>query len=448
MPEHRDELPKIAQSRLRQQASGPAGLHLDANILTAFVEGGLSGTERSTTLAHLASCAECREIVALSLPEQESATVNANVGAAVWNWTRMLQWGAVAASVVVVASAVLLLNSKQTKPADNIEIASQVPSERTKETQAAPALQSTDPDASKAKKPEELRESDKAKANIASKPAQTSASKVAPEPAISGGTLKDGTAANRFNPKSDYFSGGAAPAVGAANGQSYHGQASQSTAKKSDVGNGAADYATNNSGFVGGALAQQGRSFNVAPAPPPEQKPANAPEANINVFSKSAAPSPAFANSRAKAEDSKSADKISSASETVEVTAQAVPMNSITARSLPARFVNDTSTWMINPNGKLLTRRDTSGWKEVALADNPHLITLTVKSNDIWVAGVKGALYHSTDAGKTWALVKGGWPSDSDIVQLIFTDPQHVALQTAKGERWATDDGGKTWVKK
>ncbi|MCU1309403.1 MAG: hypothetical protein JWO20_528, partial [Candidatus Angelobacter sp.] len=114
MPEHRDKLPKIAQSRLRHQATSPAGLHPDANVLTAFVEGGLSEADRSTTLAHLAACAECREVVALSLPEQEPASLNTNLGAALWDWTRMLQWGAVAASVVVVASAVLLLNPRQT----------------------------------------------------------------------------------------------------------------------------------------------------------------------------------------------------------------------------------------------------------------------------------------------------------------------------------------------
>src|SRR5258708_38734715 len=120
MPEDRDELLKIAQSRLRQQAS-PAGFHPDANVLTAFVEGGMGAAERSTTLAHLGTCAECRDIVALSLPEQESDTLNANVGSPVWNWTRMLQWGAVAASVVVVASAVLLLNTRQSRSAEMIE---------------------------------------------------------------------------------------------------------------------------------------------------------------------------------------------------------------------------------------------------------------------------------------------------------------------------------------
>ncbi|MCU1309517.1 MAG: hypothetical protein JWO20_642, partial [Candidatus Angelobacter sp.] len=384
------------------------------------------------------------------------ASLNTNLGAALWDWTRMLQWGAVAASVVVVASAVLLLNPRQTRPVDKFATLSPAQSEGAKQEQTFPAPASpTDADASRAKKPDELSESDKEKAPVASKRRENPAFKPAPvlqpEPAITGAPLKDGAAANRFNSKSDYFSGGASPASVAANAQSYHGQASQFTAKKPDVSNGAVDAATKNSGFVGGALAQQGRAYqplNVASAPPPEQKPATATEANADALSKAVAPPPALARSRAKAEDAKSADKISSASETVDVTAQAVPMNSIAATSLPARFVNETAAWMINPNGKLLTRRDASGWKEVAVPDNPHLIALTVKMNDIWVGGAKGALYHSADTGTSWTSIKGGWPPDSDIVQLIFVDPTHVALQTAKGERWATDDGGKSWSKK
>jgi hypothetical protein len=449
MPEDRDELPKIAQSRLRHQAS-PSGIHPDANVLTAFVEGGLGDAERSTTLAHLGTCAECRDIVALSLPEQESNTLNANVGSPVWTWTRMLQWGAVAASVVVVASAVLLLNTRQSRSAEMIEAVSQVPSETAKQTQSPPASpSSTDADISSPKKSKELRESDKEKASGAPKRLESPA--VNAPPAIEakqtniGGLLKD----NAVGSRSDYFSGGAARAPVAANAP-YNQEAS--TAKKSDFENRTADKATNN-GAIHGALAPQGRviqPLNIAPAPAPEQRPATDTEANAEVLSKLATPPPALAKSRAMAKDEKSADKISSASETVEVAAQAAPTNSLAPSDsfMRARFVNETAAWMIDRNGKLLTRRDASGWKEVPVPDNPRLIALIVKMNHIWVGGAKGALYHSADTGKTWTLVKGGWPPDSDIVQLTFIDPQNVSLQTANGERWASDDGGKSWQKK
>ena len=44
------------------------GLHLDAEMLNAFAEGALPAHEREQALAHLAVCADCREIVFLAQP--------------------------------------------------------------------------------------------------------------------------------------------------------------------------------------------------------------------------------------------------------------------------------------------------------------------------------------------------------------------------------------------
>jgi len=45
-----------------------SGLHLDAEMLNAFAEGALPAHEREQALAHLAVCANCREIVFLAQP--------------------------------------------------------------------------------------------------------------------------------------------------------------------------------------------------------------------------------------------------------------------------------------------------------------------------------------------------------------------------------------------
>src|SRR5271170_7707730 len=47
--------------------------HLDADQLSAFVEDALPAHEREQTLAHLATCADCRTIVELSLPPLDEA---------------------------------------------------------------------------------------------------------------------------------------------------------------------------------------------------------------------------------------------------------------------------------------------------------------------------------------------------------------------------------------
>jgi hypothetical protein len=46
--------------------------HPDGDQISAFVEHALPGHEREQMLEHLAVCAECRAIVALSLPELEA----------------------------------------------------------------------------------------------------------------------------------------------------------------------------------------------------------------------------------------------------------------------------------------------------------------------------------------------------------------------------------------
>src|SRR5580704_18435477 len=66
------EVPKIVHDRLRaalplQGAS--ASVHLDADLLTAFAEQALPVAERDGVLEHLALCGDCREVVALALPD-------------------------------------------------------------------------------------------------------------------------------------------------------------------------------------------------------------------------------------------------------------------------------------------------------------------------------------------------------------------------------------------
>ena len=59
--------PKIAIERLR--VNPPAANHPDADVLTAFSERSLPEVERGIVLEHLALCADCREVLALALPE-------------------------------------------------------------------------------------------------------------------------------------------------------------------------------------------------------------------------------------------------------------------------------------------------------------------------------------------------------------------------------------------
>ncbi len=57
---------KEAEVRVPMSERLQSGLHLDAEILNAFAEGALPAYEREQALAHLAVCADCREIVFLA----------------------------------------------------------------------------------------------------------------------------------------------------------------------------------------------------------------------------------------------------------------------------------------------------------------------------------------------------------------------------------------------
>jgi hypothetical protein len=98
-------VPKIVLDRLK--AGPPALSHPDADVLTAFSEQALPDREREQVLEHLARCGDCREVLALALPEPDMGQVVA--GSAVSGWFRwpILRWGFVAAGVGIVAIGVV-----------------------------------------------------------------------------------------------------------------------------------------------------------------------------------------------------------------------------------------------------------------------------------------------------------------------------------------------------
>jgi len=117
-------LPKIVLERLKTKPAAPgssggppkaAGLqgleHPDANFLAAFVEKTLTERERTQVLNHLAQCAECRELAALSLPaEVEAAQPVSSTARRWWSAWPTLRWGALAAALGA-AAIVMVLHS-------------------------------------------------------------------------------------------------------------------------------------------------------------------------------------------------------------------------------------------------------------------------------------------------------------------------------------------------
>ncbi len=108
-------VPKIVRDRLR--AAPPAVNHPDADLLTAFAERSLTDRERAVVLEHLARCGDCRDIVALSLPEIESVQTAVRPSPSGWFTWPALRWGFVAAGVVAIASLGILQFQRRSQPA-------------------------------------------------------------------------------------------------------------------------------------------------------------------------------------------------------------------------------------------------------------------------------------------------------------------------------------------
>jgi hypothetical protein len=99
-------VPKIVRDRLQ---AGPLAVnHPDADLLTAFAERSLPDRERMVVLEHLAHCGNCREIVALALPETEPVQTTIRPSPSGWFTWPALRWGIITAGVVAVASLAIL----------------------------------------------------------------------------------------------------------------------------------------------------------------------------------------------------------------------------------------------------------------------------------------------------------------------------------------------------
>jgi hypothetical protein len=148
--------------------------HPDPDLLTAFCEGALRPVEREQMLAHLATCAQCREVVALITPA-EGPPRTIPKPQRIWLTFPVLRWAAVAATATVVLAVALLHRPQAPRPnlrsdaevpiskdsatsakVGNERIAESQPVEPQKEGAAAPAVASAPAKSTTNKDREEL----------------------------------------------------------------------------------------------------------------------------------------------------------------------------------------------------------------------------------------------------------------------------------------------------
>lgn len=476
-------VPKIVRERLK--AATPAVNHPDANVLTAFSERSLPELERAIVLEHLARCGDCRDIVALSLPETEAVEAAIVPARGPWFIWPTLRWAFVAAGVVAIASlgVVQLQHREVTQLASKRSVSREAVSLEAKNQNTSLPMASA---------PAETEQTKEKKLQV---------------PAL---VLKD--------------SGNASRQASAASNQVT--RAEEPSLQKPPGSRGAVG------GVVAGQLSngpkmpeqwQQrqnafGLQANAAPAPPPptaKQKVDAYTSSNmLTTEARQSAQAPSAApaintpaeNLDAHVQEQPSSpqpesDAVGKAKQPVKVEAQGAAaaqetMVAATPRDISAgrndganvRNSNQLNTspsstfrWIVNSDGglersvdrgnswqgvdvnaqnsassmssklaaKAARAKDKSDTKKEAAA-TPVFRAVAAMGTEVWAGGSTGALFHSSDGGNHWTRVVplfAGSTLTGDVVTVEFSDPQHGKITTSTPEVWTTTDAGQTWQK-
>src|SRR5664280_1999349 len=105
--------------------------------------------------------------------------------------------------------------------------------------------------------------------------------------------------------------------------------------------------------------------------------------------------------------------------------------------------------WRIGPDGHLERSMAAGQWTRVLDEQPTTFHAVAVMGNDVWAGGNGGALFHSSNGGEHWSKVSLAANSNVEtgaIVSIRFEDPQHGIVACDSGTRWATADGGVTWI--
>jgi hypothetical protein len=488
-----EKVPKIVGERLK--AAAVTVDHPDPDLLTAFSERSLPDRERSQVLEHLARCGECRDVIALALPAEEStAPVIRPVRGRWLTWPR-LRWGLVAAGVLVVGSFGVLRHRETSHPAmvaSYDESRAQEIAKAKNQTEPLPATPAAATNNEEKKTPV---------AGLLDRPAK---SKPAPEAKKESDRLEQFA---KLQPPARDQRPDASGTRGMLRPQALpHGPKAAPTQQwQQNV----TANANNN------AYAFQSQA--PAPAVPPEfarQQSSNqvvvSAQAKAPVTSGSAMGGPISSDKRSQDLDilagegrsvaplSTTAGKaggevarakpaetsVANASKADAEGAYAVSTVNGSNFSQTAPLATESARWSINAMGGLQRSLDQGkSWQDVDVtramgAGSGVSLKMAMKSSrekalskdksdmkqapvvfravsangpDVWAGGSSGHLYHSTDSGGHWVQVVPTWSGvvlTDDIVSLQFADPLQGRIVTSSSEIWTTSDAGQTWQKR
>jgi len=459
--------------------------HPDADTLTAYVEQLLPATERETVSTHLATCGDCREILALSQPELPEAVAQPVIKpVAVPAWRRFFTPGFGLAGMVgaMAVIAVVLLQSPQKPAPQPVQQAQQTapaaPSQADQDRTAAasPAAPAQTAQVQPSRQPST---SDSGQANgfvnrnEAASAASVPVVRMAPAqrtvlPSRNEVTVQ-ATRASLLAPamkKQDYvntnlFTGSSEPVVTAENADiaqlapTTRSRATGMFQARSDSPTAFADIPPN-----AGPKSSLGL---LTPIPPPEHftsvlsklakntahglhlhpGTSSSPAIRSSILGNSAMGSPGMFSS------SLQKDQLSAAAAPDKAEAGSLEKSEAfsggTLSTYNARVAN--SQWKV-ADGKLLKMSDQLDWRDAhpVIDGSFEFSCVTARGGDVWAGGTHGTLIHSRDGGTTWETIKLGEAAASSTVTNISILSSAVQVKTSDNQLWLSVDGGKSWL--
>ena len=429
-----EQFPKIVSQRL--QAVRRSEVHPDANLLTSFAEKSLLPREQAQVLEHLAGCAVCREVVAFAQSEEvlERVAVTAAapnpVRGRAWFQGAVLRWAALAACVVVVGTVVISRTYFSKRSPQAIATYSE-----------PTVVAKNDAPPTSSRPPAE---------ETSARQSEHSAARL--KGAFVAGAKRDGDELSELDKQRPAKT---LPSVSGARRQEVPERVfetkNNSLSSPEAFGLGSAAAAPPISKADDAKANKKEFSADKAMKAPVATETVEVTNEAVQVQAESAPAPPVPAAKPIGGPSLADSQKVKSGSGEVGALYRSkdgyVTGGAVAGLSSELRFPHPR--WQLSAEGKLVKSSDLGkSWHAIEVGDKTVFRALCVTDREIWVGGVQGELFYSSDAGEHWEQVKpsaNGKNLTTDITAIEFADPQHGKVTTASHESWITSDGGHAW---
>jgi hypothetical protein len=454
--------------RQRLAARSAPQVHPEADMLAAYVEQALPAAERDQIVRHLADCAECREVAALSLPIQPEPSLARTLPVGGRGWLLGLRWAGLAATIVIVAALAIKqpwrdLSSNKFSGA-NTPFASgkpqQMPGPATVDQMPARG-NNTEPSsltAASSVAPPTMRQES---SGLEAKKSYVNVDRFATVERDQGKNTDDASAlppppspqpASGVNLQSVFVTGSLNRSTSQPDlladlkagdpGAGLQSSATSSAAKSSFVsrlhllktGKKIIKPVLSAGGLSGHTMGGEG-AFSLS-------------------LSKSDSTAPALGRLTTPAEKDKVAAagpdagainlKDSSAAFTERARAPATSTAAAPAAAGAYSYEAAPVQWKA-ADGKLLKSTASFDWQEGYPLHNVAFTTVTHHGNDVWAGGAHAALVHSRNGGADWEKVNLGDTAAGDITKITIEGAK-ITVKTSTQQTWSSQDGGRSWA--